>query len=63
MIRLITIEFNEQDEPIGLKEVNDEESLNLVLPQYTDNSEAKNTRNLNLGDWYQDLNGVVKIVQ
>jgi hypothetical protein len=46
----------------SLKEVADGETIHLNLPQYADNTDAKNA-GLNEGDWYQDNNGVVKIVQ
>lgn len=46
----------------SLKEVADGEPIHLNLPQYSDDSKAKDD-GLEEGDWYQDDDGVVKIVQ
>lgn len=44
------------------QEVGDQDSIHLNLPQYTDNTTAVNA-GLTRGDWYQDNNGFIKIVQ
>lgn len=61
-MRLVAIDFDQDGNPQAMKEVGDQQSVRLDLPQYQDETSAKND-GLNKGDWYQDSNGVVKIVQ
>ena len=56
--KIITIDSQQ----VTLKEIPDGETVHLNLPQYSDNTEAQNA-GLNIGDWYQDQNGFIKIVQ
>lgn len=62
MTRLIAIDFDQNGNPQSMKEVGDGQAISLDLPQYQDEASAK-TGGLIKGDWYQDSNGVVKIVQ
>ena len=56
--KIITIDSQQ----VTLKEIPDGETIHLNLPQYADNIEAQNA-GLNVGDWYKDSNGFIKIVQ
>ena len=56
--KLLTV----NSQQITLKEIPDGETIHLNLPQYADNTSAQNA-GLNEGDWYQDTNGFIKIVQ
>jgi len=60
--RLIIIFFDEENGN-KLKQLKDGETINLSLPQYADDSEAKSVGSLVAGDWYQDNNGIVRIIQ
>jgi hypothetical protein len=61
-MRLITIKLSDDGSVEGLQEIEDGSPISLSLPQYADDSAAK-TGGLVPGDWYQDSNGVVKVVQ
>lgn len=61
-MRLVAVEFDSNGNPTSLQELGDGTAVTLNLPQYTDDAEAVNN-GLSSGDWYQDGNGVVRIVQ